>query len=562
MPRLTIDVRPVEVPPGSTLLEAARLLGIDVPTLCHLEGFKPSTSCLVCMVKVRGRNGFVPSCATPAEDGMEVQSETPEVHQVRKTALELLLSDHVGDCLAPCHFTCPAHMDIPVMLRQITAENVRDAIVTVKAAIALPAVLGRICPRPCEKGCRRGAADGAVAVCQLKRFVADVDLASENPYVPECRPPSGKRVAIIGAGPTGLSAAYYLRREGHAVTIFDDQPQPGGRLHRETTAEELPRDLLAAEIAAILRLGVELHASTTVGREPTLEELRGRFDTVLLACGSTGKEQAQQWGLKPTPHGILVDKETFQTSLAGVFAAGSAIRAKGLVVRSVADGHEAAGALHQYLSGRGVEPREKPFSTRIGKLEEGEVAGLVTLAGPAARQDADRARGFSPIEAVQQAARCLHCDCRALTSCKLRRYAAVYGAEPGRFHDHRRPVRQFLLTGKGGRESFLESAECEGDARREKRLPAPFSSGVIYEPGKCIDCGLCIQIAATAKEPLGLTFIGRGFDVRVGVPFNRPLEEALSKVAAECVAACPTAALAWKDEPRESGLPIVADVRR
>ena len=552
------------------LLNAARALGIDVPTLCFLEGFEPSTSCLVCMVRVRGRSGFVPSCATRAEDGMEVESETPEVHQVRKTAIELLLSDHVGDCLAPCHFTCPAHMDIPLMLRQITAQDPREAIATVKEAIALPAVLGRVCPKPCEKGCRRGAADGAVAVCQLKRFVADADLASGQPYVPECGPASGKRVAIVGAGPTGLSAAYYLRRQGHAVTVFDDQPQPGGRLLRETTPEELPRDVLAAEIDLILRLGVELRAGTRVSegigdrglgigdgpqravsnpQSPIPFPLLCRdFDAVLLACGNVGKGQVEQWGLKPGAHGILVDKETFQTSRPGVFAAGNAIRAKGLVVRSVADGHEAAAAIHRFLTGPGIASvgqaslpvggeaslpvlerqtgmsalpiiAAKPFSTRVGKLDPAEVAGMVGLASPAARHDADAARGFEIIEAVEQAGRCLHCDCRALSTCKLRRYAALYGAEPGRYRGERRPLRQFLQP-----------------------------SGALYEPGKCIDCGLCIQIAAAAKEPLGLTFVGRGFDVRIGVPFNRSLEEALGRVAAECIAACPTAALAWKDE--------------
>src|SRR5512142_469020 len=137
MPRLTIDHREVEVPPGATVLDAARKLGIEIPTLCFLEGLKPSTSCLVCMVKVRNQNRLVPSCATVAVDGMEIDSETEEVHQVRRTALELLLSDHLGDCLAPCHFTCPAHMDIPAMLRQISAENLRDAIATVKDTIAL-----------------------------------------------------------------------------------------------------------------------------------------------------------------------------------------------------------------------------------------------------------------------------------------------------------------------------------------------------------------------------------------------------------------------------------------
>ena len=529
MPKLTIDRREVEVRPGATILEAARKLGIAIPTLCYLEGCRPSTSCLVCTVKVRGNGRLVPACGTLAEDGMEIESETEEIHEVRRSALELLLSDHLGDCLAPCQFACPAQMDIPQMLRQIASGDLGGAIVTVKNDIALPAVLGRICPAPCEKACRRRPADGAVAICRLKRFVADTDLGSADRYLPKCKPASGKQVAIVGAGPAGWSAAYYLLGQGHACTIFDENPDPGGRLRRETSEEELPRDVLDADLQPVVRLGAELRMNVRIGGKEAFEGLRGKFDAILIASGASAKGEAESWGLEAAQRGVRVDKDTYETSVAGVFAAGNAVRGKGLVVRSVADGKEAAVSIDQYLSGREVTGPRRPFSTRIGRLEEDELALYLAGAADAPRRDpaAGPAAGFAPAEAVEQSTRCMHCDCRGLQTCKLRRYSDLYRADPRRYKGQRRPFRQ-----------DRQHAE------------------VIYEPGKCIQCGLCIEIAATAGEPLGLSFIGRGFDVRVGVPLNGTLREALQKTAAQCVAACPTAALSLKEDARQSDLPI------
>ena len=514
MPTLTIDRRQVTVPLGTSVLDAAAQLGLEIPTLCFLDGYEPSTSCQVCMVKDLSTGRLVSACATKVVEGMRIESETDEVHSVRRTALELLLSDHVGDCVAPCFFACPAHMDIPLMLRQIGDEHLRQAIATIKRDIALPAVLGRVCPRPCEKGCRRGTADDPVAVCELKRYVADADLACDEPYLPACKPATGKRVAIVGAGPTGLSAAYYLRQQGHACVLLDDQTCAGGRLHRDTEAEHLPHEVLDAEIRQILRLGVELQTGCAVRDEQGLDELCREFDAVLLACGEVSADQVEQWGLAAGKRGIEVDRHTFQTRRPGVFAAGNAIRGKGLVVRSVADGKEVAAVLGQFLLGEPLAGGGRPFASRMGPVAEHEVSQLVALKEAVPRDVPCGGCEYGPADAAAQSARCLVCGCPSHGNCKLERYAAAYGADPGRYAGVRRPLE---VIGRG--------------------------SSVLFEPGKCIKCELCVQIAARAGEPLGLAFVGRGFDVRVDVPFQRGMDKALTKVADQCVTHCPTGAL-------------------
>jgi NADPH-dependent glutamate synthase beta subunit-like oxidoreductase len=479
---------------------------------------------MVCVVKVAGVNGYVPACGTAVQDGMEVQSDCGEVSEARRAAIELLLSDHVGDCMGPCQMGCPAHMDIPQMIRHIAAGRLREAVTTVKRDIALPAVLGRICPAPCENVCRRAQHDEAVSICLLKRHAADVDLQGDEPYLPDRSQPLGKRVAIVGAGPAGLAAAYYLQADGFDCTVFDDHEESGGMLRYGVPAAELPRDVLSAEIACIERLGVRFRLQSRVGVSISVDEIRRVFDAVFLAVGQLKAGDAQMLHLPDASETIKIDSRTYETGIPGVFAGGDAVRRRRLAVRSVADGKEAAQAIRQYLLGEEVVGADSPFNSRMGKLQNGEIETFVASAsGESKKVSTGPAGGFTDEQGRAEARRCLHCDCRKPDTCLLRRWAKCYGARQARYKSDRRPFAQ--------------------DAQHPD---------TVYEPGKCIDCGTCIQIAGEMRETLGLTFVGRGFDVRVGVPLDGTLAEGLRVAAAGCVDACPTGALAFRDRS-ESG---------
>ncbi len=522
--KLTIDHTSVEVEEGATVISAARALGIDIPTLCYLEEHPPNTSCLSCLVRINGK--MVPSCATRAEEGMEVESETDPVREARRMALELLLSDHLGDCIAPCHNACPAQMDVPLMIRQIEEGAEEEALITIKKHIALPGVMGRVCPAPCENGCRRETHDVAVAIGSLERYAADADLASGTPYLPPCKPTSGKGVAIVGAGATGLSAAYYLLQEGHACTLIDDRQKPGGTLRDDFLEEVLPAEVLDAEISCIRELGARFEMNTRVGSDASLLKLQEDYDAVLIAAGTLDFSVIEAWRLDKGRQGIQVNRDTLSTSQDGVFAAGNAVRRSSkLKVRSLADGRSAALSIDQYLNGSPSVVDGKGFSVHMGKLDSEDIIKLLEGASDLGRvlPEGGDACGFELEEALAEAHRCMRCDCAAAGDCRLRSYADAYSADARAYRGERRSVE------------YLEISPP---------VSAPqVNHGVRFDSGKCISCGLCVQIAGESGEDLGLTHVGRGFDVRVGVPFNRSISEGLTRAADRAIEACPTGAM-------------------
>ena len=271
---------------GDTILDIAKANGIYIPTLCHHESVAKYGACGLCVVEAEKSPKLMRACATAAGDGMVINTNSARVLQARKIAMELLMSDHEGDCVGPCSLNCPAHTRVQAYVKAIAEGDDTKAVEIIKEKIPLPASVGRVCPHPCEDHCRRKLVEQPLSIAYLKAFAADNDLASENPFQPQLAESTGKRVAIVGGGPAGLTAAYQLAIKGHAVTVLDMMPEMGGMLRYGIPEYRLPKAVLAQEVAAIAALGVELKNNVKVGTDVTLDTLRSEYDAVLVAVGA------------------------------------------------------------------------------------------------------------------------------------------------------------------------------------------------------------------------------------------------------------------------------------
>jgi len=281
---ITIDNKTYKTESGKTILEVARENGITIPTLCYDESISHNTSCFVCVVKDTKSGRFMPSCASLAIDGMVIESESDEVRDMRRTALNLLLSEHTGDCEAPCTMACPAHANVEEYVRAGRNRDMLEALKIIKQRIPLPMSIGRVCPRFCEKDCRRNVIDKAVAINDFKRLAADMYYET---YMEELPDLNGKKVGIVGAGPAGLAVAYFLRLNGIASDLYDKMPKPGGMLRYGIPEYRLPKKILDTEIAHFDKMGgIDIHCNRTLGKDITIEELTEKYDAVAVTIGS------------------------------------------------------------------------------------------------------------------------------------------------------------------------------------------------------------------------------------------------------------------------------------
>lgn len=348
MIKLSINNIQTEVEENSSILDAAMQIGIDIPTMCFLKEFVPSTSCMVCIVEEKISGKILPACSALAQEGMQIETDNDEIKSLRKSALELLLSDHSGDCEAPCQRACPAHINIPLMNRLIAQSEFDNASkVLIESKVA---ALCETCPSPCEKACRRKSIDQPVSISLLKKFV---EIKSIEKKIE-------KNVSIVEWNKS-FNSSYGKIRENEKAEFLKDAINKGVRI--------------------------------------------------------------------------------------------------------------------------------EPFEPHSGFLKE---------------------------EAGKEAGRCMHCDCRKLDVCKLKIQSNNYFAKQRTYQlSERKPVTKNI-----------------------------YPQHIVFEPQKCIKCGICIEVSAKYKEEAGFTYIGRGFDVYIGFPLNQTIENAVINAAFECAEKCPTGALA------------------
>ncbi len=272
-----------EFPEKTSIMDYLLQNNRHIAGVCKVKELDPYGSCRLCLVEINGR--LLPACSTYPRENDKININNDVVINSRKTALELMLSDHYGDCIGPCNDGCPTKSEVQNYLALIAMGKHHEAVALMKQDYILPASLGRVCPAFCEDACRRNLVEGPVAIREAKRFAADYDL-EHGPWMPDIPKETGKSVGVVGGGPAGLAAAFYLRIKGHKVTIYESLPELGGMLRYGIPEYRLPKAILDKDIATVINTGIEVKTNTKVSVDITLEELQMKHDAVFVGIGA------------------------------------------------------------------------------------------------------------------------------------------------------------------------------------------------------------------------------------------------------------------------------------
>ena len=667
--KLNINGKEITAEAGKTVLQAALENGIEIPHLCFDERLEVYAGCGLCIVEIEGQPKIARACATPVSDGLVVSSNTPKVIEARNSALNLLVSQHIGDCKPPCTLNCPAETDVQGYVGLVANGQYIESLKLIKEKLPLPACIGRVCPHPCEKACRRQHVEESVSIACIKAFAADYDLNTGNPYIPELKPSTGKRVAVVGAGPAGLSAAYYLLVDGHEVDIYEAMPKPGGMLRYGIPEYRLAKSVVDAEVAIIEEMGANIHYGVKIGEDMSLQYLQDKYDAVFLGIGAwksspmrcegentpgvlggidflinvaenkpvkIGKKvivvgggntamdvartsirlgaeevrvvyrrseeqmpaekieikEANEEGVifsylyapesvesdgekvvglkcekmvlgekdasgrqSPVPTGefvtfeadtiiaaigqevdcgninvgqgrkknIIINEETFETNLKGVFAGGDAATGPKIAIDAIAQGGRAAGVISSYLAGNIIPFNNVPLVyTEVTKEDFKDREKVARV--PHRTVEAEiRKHNFQPIlptmteeEAVREGQRCLECGCKDYFECQLVDYIKKYEIDTEKYH--------------------------ATDEKKFKETDHPFISQNV---DKCVLCGLCVRTCNEVVGASALGFVERGNATFVAPAYQQELKLTSCISCGQCIDVCPVGA--WLD---------------
>ena len=310
----------------------------------------------------------------------------------------------------PCRAACPLHVNAQGYIALITAGKFKEALALVREKLPFPGILAYACSHPCEKECKRMEEDRPISICNLKKFLVDHVEESESEFA--LSEEKGQKIAIIGSGPSGLTAAYDLRKMGYPVAIFESGNRLGGLLTNGFPPYRLPKQVVEKDLSIIDKMGITVHLNKKVGRDISFDHLLKSFDAIFVAAGVAGAEWmvSALKGLKRTRWGTLhVNPISLETSHKGVFAGGDVVIGPGTIVESMAHGRKGAVSIDRYLRGEDLIQ---------GRESEGSLISPLRSLLPEAIREAracppDMVKPLEPTltaeEAMEEAKRCLQC---------------------------------------------------------------------------------------------------------------------------------------------------------